>query len=321
MLDILADRKTTGQVTGQVLLNGQPRTRDLIHKSSAYVMQDNVFISALTVYETLYFAALLRLPETWLVEQKNARVQQIMHVLGLNQISKSLVGDEAKRGISGGQKKRLAVGIEIIHLPDIIFLDEPTTGLDSSSAYEVMSIVQGLIHYNRTILCTIHQPSVRTFHLFHSVLLLAAGQVIYSGPIQQVTDYFTSSRFHFLYLAENNPADFIVAVASNMAARQEGLEDDGIVPTVEALVNAFAESALGQALHVAAHQHSLASFQTVAVEDKTGSTVQFSTSTWFQVRVLIHRQLLRKRRESTHLFAIIGRYSGFISFFVPINIC
>lgn len=131
LLDILAQRKNTGRITGQILYNRRPEL-----KSFAYVMQESVQIGLLTVRETLYFAAELRLPESWPVEQKHARVEKILKILALDGIAESRVGDETVRGISGGQLKRLSIGVEIVHLPDLMFLDEPTTGLDSAISYE-----------------------------------------------------------------------------------------------------------------------------------------------------------------------------------------
>lgn len=122
LLDILAMRKTMGDIRGAVLINNKVQSMELMQSSSAYVMQENVFLSCLTVEETLYFAAQLRLPERWSKEEKDKRVQQILSVLALHPVADSFVGDEVRRGISGGQKKRLAIGIEIIHLPDILFL-------------------------------------------------------------------------------------------------------------------------------------------------------------------------------------------------------
>ena len=127
LLDILADRKTTGEITGDILFNGAERSAAVM-RSSAYVMQDNVHIGVLTVRQTLTYAAELRLSVRMSPEAKRKRVDKILDMLGLAEHGDTLVGNENIRGISGGQLKRLSIGVEIVHLPDLIFLDEPTTG-------------------------------------------------------------------------------------------------------------------------------------------------------------------------------------------------
>lgn len=127
-----------GKIEGEIYFNGNPRTEALV-RSSAYVMQDNVHIGALTVRQTLTFAARLRMDGRLSEATRIKRIQKILDMLGLAEHADTLVGDETTRGISGGQLKRLSIGVEVINLPDLIFLDEPTTGLDSSISHEVFS--------------------------------------------------------------------------------------------------------------------------------------------------------------------------------------
>jgi ABC-type multidrug transport system ATPase subunit len=213
LLDILADRKTTGTITGQIYFNGEERS-EAIAKASAYVMQDNVHIGMLTVRETLYFAAELRLDETWSADVKKQRVDKVIEMLGLGHVQHTIVGTDLQRGISGGQLKRLSIGVEIINLPDILFLDEPTTGLDAALAFEVMASIKHLADQKRTIICTIHQPSPQTYELFHTLLLLSAGKVVYFGPTSEAVRYFSASPLSFAYIRGQNPADYVVNIAS-----------------------------------------------------------------------------------------------------------
>lgn len=119
LLDVLAKRKNVGEIRGEVLYNGSP-----VMRSTAYVMQDNVHIGLLTVRESIYFASELRLPEEWSREKKDKRIQKILDMLGLQEVANTIVGTEFIRGISGGQLKRLSIGVEIVNLPDLIFLGE-----------------------------------------------------------------------------------------------------------------------------------------------------------------------------------------------------
>ena len=101
---------------------------------SAYVMQDDLLFPTLTVEETLMFSAEFRLPRPLSKSKKKARVQALIDQLGLRSSSKTLIGDEGHRGVSGGERRRVSIGIDIIHDPILLFLDEPTSGLDSTSA-------------------------------------------------------------------------------------------------------------------------------------------------------------------------------------------
>src|SRR5690606_9020761 len=132
----------------------------------------------LTVRQTLQFAAALRMQQKYKKSARVARVDKILDMLGLQEVAETIVGTETIRGVSGGQLKRLSIGVEIINLPDLIFLDEPTTGLDSAIAFEVMAAVRNLANQNRTVICTIHQPSPQTFDLFDKLSLMAEGRII-----------------------------------------------------------------------------------------------------------------------------------------------
>lgn len=221
LLDVLAGRKTTGDMTGDILFNGTERTPSVM-RSSAYVMQDNVHIGVLTVKESLRYAALLRLSEKITDASREKQIQKVMDMLGLAEVCDVVVGDENVRGISGGQCKRLSIGVEIISLPDLIFLDEPTTGLDSSISYEVMSAVRNLANQNRTVICTIHQPSPLTYMLFDKLLLMASGRVIYFGPSRDIVNYFATSPYKFAYKTGSNPADYLIAVAGGFLPASNG---------------------------------------------------------------------------------------------------
>ena len=125
------------------------------------------------------------------------------------------VGDKNVRGLSGGQVKRLSIGVEIISFPDLMFLDEPTTGLDSAMSLEVIAAVRNLANQNRTVICTIHSPSLETGSLFDKLLLMSAGRVIYFGPAMDVAAFFSSSPYRFYCSPGTNPFDFAVAVAGS----------------------------------------------------------------------------------------------------------
>lgn len=137
LLDFLADRKMNGIWAGEILVDGRPRP-DSFQLRTAYVLQDDVHIATLTVEEILYFSAWTRVPSAKTKEDRWARVDQLLEMMGLQHVRKSIVGDALHKGISGGQMKRLSIAVELVSLPDVIFLDEPTSGLDSSISLEVL---------------------------------------------------------------------------------------------------------------------------------------------------------------------------------------
>ncbi|NXX71616.1 ABCG2 protein, partial [Spizella passerina] len=210
LLDILAARKDPHGLSGDILINGAPQPANF-KCTSGYVVQDDVVMGTLTVRENLKFSAALRLPKSVKEHEKNERVNQIIKELGLSKVADSKVGTQFTRGVSGGERKRTNIGMELITDPAILFLDEPTTGLDSSTANAVLLLLKRwMSKQGRTIIFSIHQPRYSIFRLFDSLTLLAAGRVLYHGPAQHAIEYFQSIG----YQCEpyNNPADFFLDV-------------------------------------------------------------------------------------------------------------
>ncbi|XP_019411848.1 PREDICTED: ATP-binding cassette sub-family G member 2-like [Crocodylus porosus] len=209
LLDVLAARKDPAGLSGKVLIDGvlQPPNFKCI---SGYVVQDDVVMGTMTVRENLLFSAALRLPSTISFKEKEERVTQIISELGLNKVADVKVGTELIRGVSGGERKRTNIGMELITEPPVLFLDEPTTGLDSSTANAVLILLNKLSRRGRTIIFSIHQPRYSIFKLFDSLTLLALGKVLYHGPAQQALEYFHSVGYECEPF--NNPADFFLDV-------------------------------------------------------------------------------------------------------------
>ncbi|KAJ1404562.1 P-loop containing nucleoside triphosphate hydrolase protein, partial [Ochromonadaceae sp. CCMP2298] len=155
----------------------------------AYVLQDDLHIPTLTVEETLQYAAWVRLPEGTPPHKRQHRVDELLQMMALAHTRDCVVGSAMNKGISGGQLKRLSIAVEIVAMPRLLFLDEPTTGLDSAIAYEVMNVVRNMP--SRTCLATIHQPSPHIFALFDSLILLSAGRLVYFGPAQDAVHHFS----------------------------------------------------------------------------------------------------------------------------------
>lgn len=209
LLDVLAARKDPHGLTGDVLVNGAPQPANF-KCNSGYVVQDDVVMGTLTVRENLQFSAALRLPMTMPNHEKNERINKVIRELGLEKVADSKVGTQFIRGVSGGERKRTSIGMELITDPSILFLDEPTTGLDSSTANAVLLLLKRMSKQGRTIIFSIHQPRYSIFKLFDSLTLLASGKLMFHGPAQEALEYFSSAG----YQCEpyNNPADFFLDV-------------------------------------------------------------------------------------------------------------
>ncbi|CAL9129917.1 unnamed protein product [Musa textilis] len=180
-LDALAGRIARGSLEGSVSIDGRPVTTSYMKMVSSYVMQDDQLFPMLTVVETLTFAAELRLPPSVSKSEKRKRVWELLDQLGLQTAAHTYIGDEGRRGVSGGERRRVSIGVDIIHKPSLLFLDEPTSGLDSSSAYSVVEKVKKIAKEGSIVLMTIHQPSFRIQMLLDRIIVLARGRLIYLG--------------------------------------------------------------------------------------------------------------------------------------------
>ncbi|CAF1991935.1 unnamed protein product [Rotaria magnacalcarata] len=209
LLDLLADRKDRQGFEGEILLNGQIRTHN--YKSHVgYVVQDDIVCGNLTVKENLMFSANVRLSTEYSTIEKSKTVDDVIVQLGLEKCADTVVGTEFKRGVSGGERKRTNIGMELVLSPRILFLDEPTTGLDSSMARSVMECLHQLSRTGCTIVFSIHQPRYSIFKLFDTLFLLSAGRCTYHGPTDSVLNFFSSVGF--LCEEHNNPADFLLDI-------------------------------------------------------------------------------------------------------------
>jgi ATP-binding cassette subfamily G (WHITE) protein 2 len=210
LLDIIAGRKSSQRaITGDVLLDGHKLPKNY-KCSSGYVVQDDVVMGTLSVRENLSFSAALRLPSSYTYQERKEAVDRVIEELSLQDCQNTKVGTEFIRGISGGERKRTNIGMELIISPQVLYLDEPTTGLDASTATSVVHLLKKLSRSGRTIIMSIHQPRYSIFKLFDSITLLSKGNLIYHGPARRSLEYFTSKG----YVCEehDNPADFYLDI-------------------------------------------------------------------------------------------------------------
>ncbi|KAJ3123862.1 hypothetical protein HK101_006267, partial [Irineochytrium annulatum] len=160
---------------GRLYINGAEAEVHLYRKIIGYVPQEDIMLRELTVREVVLHSARVRLPRTWTTKQIEDHVDNVLKALNLSHVANSFIGDETTRGVSGGQRKRVNIGMELAAAPLAIFLDEPTSGLDSTAALEVADILQNIAHLGLTIVSVIHQPRIEIFKKFDDVLMIAPG--------------------------------------------------------------------------------------------------------------------------------------------------
>lgn len=193
---VAGDRLKRISSQGSVLLNGKPVSEVEMKEVSGFVFQDDVILPTMTVREAIAMAAKLK---------GGSGVDQVMRLLGLTHVADTVIGEPAKKGISGGERKRVCIGMQLVTDPPVLFLDEPTSGLDAYTACSVISYLKQLTKQGRTVITTIHQPSSKLYHMFDDILLLADGRVVYEGGAETAIDYFADRGFPCPQFV--NPAD------------------------------------------------------------------------------------------------------------------
>ncbi|KNA08801.1 hypothetical protein SOVF_159450 isoform A, partial [Spinacia oleracea] len=229
LLDVLAGRKTSGTIEGEIRIGGYPKVQETFARVSGYCEQTDIHSPNITVEESLIFSAWLRLPDNTDLKTKTEFVNEVLQTIELNEVKDALVGLTGVNGLSTEQRKRLTIAVELVANPSIIFMDEPTTGLDARAAAIVIRAIKNVVVTGRTVVCTIHQPSIDIFEAFDELILLKnGGRVIYSGPLGQkssnIIEYFQTIPDIPKIRDNYNPATWILEVTSASAEIQLGID-------------------------------------------------------------------------------------------------
>ncbi|GAV82979.1 ABC_tran domain-containing protein/ABC2_membrane domain-containing protein [Cephalotus follicularis] len=204
--------RISGKLSGSITYNGEPFSSSM-KRSTGFVTQHDVLYPHLTVTETLVFSALLRLPNSLTNQEKIMHAEAVITQLGLTKCKNSIIGGPFLRGVSGGERKRVSIGQEMLINPCLLLVDEPTSGLDSTTAQRIVSTLWELANGGRTVVTTIHQPSSRLFYMFHKLLLLSEGNSLYFGEGSAAMDYFSS--IGYAPSVTMNPSDFMLDLAND----------------------------------------------------------------------------------------------------------
>ncbi|XP_057868467.2 ABC transporter G family member 39 [Cryptomeria japonica] len=229
LMDVLAGRKTGGYIEGSISISGYPKNQETFARISGYCEQNDIHSPNVTVYESLVYSAWLRLPRDFDERTRTMFVQEVMELVELTPLRDALVGLPGVTGLSTEQRKRLTIAVELVANPSIIFMDEPTSGLDARSAAVVMRTVRNTVDTGRTVVCTIHQPSIDIFESFDELLLMKrGGQVIYAGPLGQhshkLVEYFESVEGVPPITEGYNPATWVLEVSSISIEQSLGID-------------------------------------------------------------------------------------------------
>ncbi|KAI2486328.1 ABC transporter [Pyrenophora tritici-repentis] len=217
--------------SGRTLFNG---SEDGSQVRTAYVIQQDILLHTLTVRETLTYAAQLRLPSTVSAKEKKQLVEDVILELGLKEAADTRIGNNEHKGCSGGEKRRTSIGVQLLSNPSLLWLDEPTTGLDSTSAFQVVKTLQTLARQGRTIIVTIHQPRSEIWDLFDNVILLSRGKPAYAGNAKECLPYFAKLGHEMPPFT--NPAEYLIDVVSvdNRSAEAEMAAQQRVGRVIEA---------------------------------------------------------------------------------------
>ncbi|KAH6919115.1 ABC transporter [Coprinopsis sp. MPI-PUGE-AT-0042] len=303
LIEILAGKGKGGIISGNVSFPFESADGHTAPRIG-FVPQQDILPPTLTVYETFLFAARLRLSESVSDLDKKARVDELLEKLGINHVRDTRIGDVSggkARGISGGEMRRVTIGLELISSPDVLLLDEPTSGLDSVSAARIANVLHAIAHDPVNpipVIASIHQPSSLLYQKFDSILLLAHGRALYSGPggfgpVQHFSR--VAPETEMTYKEGYNVAEYLLEVASEPPVHLFTSAND-----TEKL--AASESSANGTVNGQAATHGEASG---SVAKKRGSDV-YATTFLTQLQYLCGREWKVLKRDKTLFWTHVG---------------
>jgi ABC-type multidrug transport system ATPase subunit len=296
---------------GDMIFNGSVPADSVIRSVCSYVCQDDdALLPSLTVRETLRFSAGLRLPSFMTTTQKDQRAEEVLLKLGLKDCADNLIGSDMIKGISGGEKRRVSIAVQILTDPRVLLLDEPTSGLDAFTASSIMEVLQGLAHEGRTLILTIHQSRSDLFKQFGSVLLLArGGSPVYAGTAVGMLPHFDTLGFPCP--TTTNPADFaldLITIDLQQSSREEATRSK-----VRSLISSWSSGDFAAAMNPS----------TISTPAELGALIRKPSSFFSAYPILVRRAFINFRRQPPLLIARIMQVIGLgiilTLFFAPLK--
>jgi len=307
-------RNTAGtryRSSGDLTFNGAVPSDLVVRSVCSYVCQDDdALLSSLTVRETLRFSARLRLPAHMTHDQKHQRAEEVLLKLGLKDCANNLIGSDMIKGISGGEKRRVSIAVQILTDPRVLLLDEPTSGLDAFTAASIMEVLQGLAKEGRTLILTIHQSRSDLFQQFGNVLLLArGGSPVYSGNAAGMLPHFEGLGFPCP--TTTNPADFALDLITIDLQRSD--REEVTRSKVKDLINSWSSG-----------DYTATTDPTdISTPAQLGSLVRKPSTFWSAYPILVQRAFINFRRQPPLLIARIMQVLGLAIiltlFFAPLK--
>ncbi|XP_043526871.1 protein scarlet-like isoform X3 [Frieseomelitta varia] len=328
-------RRVKGKATGDVLLNGKPIDTGQMIRISGFVPQTDLAVESLTILEHMEFMACMKMDRRL---RASVRKQRIMTLLGELGLAKS-TGTKLS-ALSGGERKRVTLAVQLLTEPSILFCDEPTTGLDSYGAMTVVKTLREVAASGRIVICSLHQPASGLLEIFHEVLLLSGGRVAFQGSSIDATNFFDSLGLRCPPTFNN--AEFFVSQLSIV----RGKEAESYKKFIGLLISLPYMNITGQALDQGSIQNMQGLLYLVVVE--TVFTFNYAVFYTFprelplllrdiasglygptpyyisKVIVLIPGAIIQPLLYSAFIFAITGLKGGllgFVYFVLPVVVC
>jgi ABC-type multidrug transport system ATPase subunit len=288
MLNTMSERIASGRMSfgGHTLFNGMKGVNSI---RSAYVMQQDILLPTLTVRETLRYSADLRLPPPTTETERRKVVEEVILELGLKECADTKIGNSQHKGCSGGEKRRVSIGVQMLSNTSVLFLDEPTTGLDATSAFQLIRTLKGLAQKGRTIITTIHQPRSEIWSMFDGLVILTRGSPVYSGKAADCIPWFKNLGMELPPFV--NPAEFLIDIAAvdNRTPELEAVSSE----RVERLKSAWMEES-----HKLYDEKNAFAVEPVAAVHGTQNSLSSHHSPFFrQTRVLTSRTFVTTYRD------------------------
>ncbi|KAJ4320367.1 hypothetical protein N0V94_003441 [Neodidymelliopsis sp. IMI 364377] len=304
LLNVLAHRVATANATIQqtLAINGAPTNLASFRKLSSYVEQEDALVGSLTVRETLHFAAQLALPSSVSKAERKARIEGLLSSFGLHGQADTIIGTPIRKGVSGGQKRRVSVAAQLMTSPRILFLDEPTSGLDSAASWEVMSFVRELAKKHKfLVIASIHQPSTTTFELFDKLLLLSKGKVAFNGPISEINHYFGGLGYDEQMPMYMNPAEYVIQLVNTDFSRDHAKSTQQLSHLHTSWSHSSNAASISTRIQEASRSHD---------PTTTSTTKQASANPFLLTLTLIHRSFIKSYRDIVAYGIRVAMYLG-----------